>query len=61
MAKVSDLHQKWMKNKEYRKAHEELASELALARALIEACDGGPHAGAACATHGDHAIGHSAA
>ena len=37
MAKVSDLHQKWMKNKEYRKAHEELASEFALARAVIEA------------------------
>ena len=37
MAKVSDLHQKWMKSKEYRKAHEELASEFALARAVIEA------------------------
>ena len=37
MTKVSDLHQKWMKNKEYQKAHEELAPEFALARALIEA------------------------
>jgi transcriptional regulator with XRE-family HTH domain len=37
MAKVSELHQKWMKNKEYRKAHEELAPEFALARAVISA------------------------
>jgi len=37
MTKVSDLHQKWMKNKEYRKAHEGLAPELALARAVIAA------------------------
>lgn len=37
MAKVSDLHQKWLKNKEYRKAHEDLVPEFALARAVIEA------------------------
>ena len=37
MTKVSDLHKRWMKNKEYRKAHEELEPEFALARALIEA------------------------
>ena len=37
MSKVSDLHQKWMKNKEYRKAHEDLAPEFALARAVIGA------------------------
>ena len=37
MTKVSDLHRKWMKSKEYRKAHEELAPEFALARAVIEA------------------------
>ena len=37
MSKVKDLHQKWMKNKEYRKAHEALAPEFALARAVIEA------------------------
>ncbi len=37
MTKVSDLHQKWMKNKEYRKAVEELAPEFALARAVINA------------------------
>ena len=37
MAKVSDLHQKWMKDMEYCKAHEELATEFALARAVIEA------------------------
>jgi transcriptional regulator with XRE-family HTH domain len=37
MTKVKDLHQKWMKNKEYRKAHAELAPEFALARAVIDA------------------------
>jgi len=37
MSKVKDLHRKWMKNKEYRKTHEELAPEFALARAVIEA------------------------
>ena len=37
MTKVNELHQKWMKNKEYRKAHEELAPEFALARAVINA------------------------
>lgn len=37
MTKASDLHQKWMKNKEYRKAHENLAPEFALARAVINA------------------------
>ena len=37
MTKVSDLHQKWMKNKDYRKAHEDLAPEFALARAVINA------------------------
>jgi ribosome-binding protein aMBF1 (putative translation factor) len=37
MAKVSDLHRKWMKSKGYRKAYEELAPEFALARAVIAA------------------------
>lgn len=37
MTKVKDLHEKWMKNKEYRKTHEELAPEFALARAVIQA------------------------
>lgn len=37
MTRVSDLHKKWMKNKNYRKAHEELAPEFALARAVIHA------------------------
>jgi ribosome-binding protein aMBF1 (putative translation factor) len=37
MTKVSDLHQKWMKNKQYRKAHDDLAAEFALARAVIAA------------------------
>ena len=37
MAKVNDLHLKWMKNGEYRKAHAELAPEFALARAVIDA------------------------
>lgn len=37
MTKVNDLHRKWMKDPKYRKAHEALAAEFALARALIEA------------------------
>jgi ribosome-binding protein aMBF1 (putative translation factor) len=37
VTKVSDLHQKWMKNKKYRQAHLELAPEFALARAVINA------------------------
>jgi ribosome-binding protein aMBF1 (putative translation factor) len=37
MTKVNELHRKWMKKKEYREAHEALAPEFALARAVIHA------------------------
>jgi transcriptional regulator with XRE-family HTH domain len=37
MTKVRDLHTKWMKDSEYRKAHEALAPEFELARTLIQA------------------------
>ena len=37
MSKVRDLHKKWMKDPDYRKAHEALEPEFGLARALIEA------------------------
>jgi len=37
MSKVKDLHEKWMRNKDYRKAHAELTAEFALARAVIDA------------------------
>lgn len=37
MSKVDDLHQKWMKSKEYRKAFEELAPEFEIAHAVLEA------------------------
>ena len=37
MTKVSDLHRKWMKNEEYRNAHEALAPDSALARSVIDA------------------------
>jgi hypothetical protein len=37
MTKVKDLHQKWMKSGEYRKAYEALAPEFELARAVIDA------------------------
>jgi len=37
MSTVKQLHQKWMKDPEYRKAHPALAPEFALARAVIEA------------------------
>jgi len=37
VSKIDDLHKKWMKSKEYRQAHAELAPEFALARAVIGA------------------------
>jgi ribosome-binding protein aMBF1 (putative translation factor) len=37
MTKVDDLHKKWMKSKDYRKAYDALAPEFALARAVIDA------------------------
>jgi ribosome-binding protein aMBF1 (putative translation factor) len=37
MTKVNDLHQKWMKNDEYREAYQELAPEFALARSVVNA------------------------
>ncbi len=37
MSKVSDLHRRWMKNPEYRKAHQALAPEFELARAVMAA------------------------
>jgi ribosome-binding protein aMBF1 (putative translation factor) len=37
MTKVRDLHQKWMKSVEYRKAYEALMPEFELARAVIDA------------------------
>ena len=37
MTKLNELHENWMKDGEYRKAHGKLASEFALARAIIEA------------------------
>lgn len=37
MTRVSELHTRWMKSPAYRRAHEELAAEFDLARALIRA------------------------
>ena len=37
MSKVSDLHSKWSKDAEYRKAYDDLELEFAIARTLIEA------------------------
>ncbi len=37
MTQIKDLHQKWMKNRDYRNAHHELAAEFELARAVIAA------------------------
>jgi ribosome-binding protein aMBF1 (putative translation factor) len=37
MSKLEDLHRKWMKDPRYKKAHEELATEFELARAVIQA------------------------
>jgi predicted transcriptional regulator len=37
MARVADLHRKWMKQSKYRKAHEALEEEFVLASAVIDA------------------------
>jgi ribosome-binding protein aMBF1 (putative translation factor) len=37
MSKVRNLHRKWMKSGEYRRAYETLAPEFELARAVIQA------------------------
>ena len=37
MARVADLHRKWMKQSKYRKAYEALEEEFVLASAVIEA------------------------
>jgi transcriptional regulator with XRE-family HTH domain len=37
MARISELHQTWMKEPKYRKAHAELEDEFALAKAVIAA------------------------
>lgn len=37
MARISELHQKWMKEPKYRKAHADLEDEFALAKAVIAA------------------------
>ena len=37
MARISDMHKKWMKEPKYRKAYEALEEEFVLASALIDA------------------------
>ena len=37
MARIADLHKKWMKEPKYRKAYEVLEKEFALASAVIDA------------------------
>ena len=37
MARVSDMHKRWMKDPKYRKAYGALQEEFALAEAVIEA------------------------
>ena len=37
MARITDLHKKWMKEQKYRKAYQDLEEEFALARAVIHA------------------------
>lgn len=37
MSQIRRLHEKWLKNKEYRRAYAELVPEFELARAVIEA------------------------
>ena len=40
MTKIRDLHRKWMGDAEYRREHEALEEEFALASAMIEARKG---------------------
>lgn len=37
MARISEMHKKWMKEPKYRKAYEALEEEFVLASAVIEA------------------------
>jgi ribosome-binding protein aMBF1 (putative translation factor) len=37
MTQVTDLHRKWTKNRAYKRAHQALAPEFALARSVMEA------------------------
>jgi transcriptional regulator with XRE-family HTH domain len=37
MVRIADMHKKWMKEPEYRKAYEALEGEFDLAKAVIEA------------------------
>lgn len=37
MAQISDMHKRWMKEAEYRKAYNALEEEFALAKAVIDA------------------------
>jgi hypothetical protein len=37
MARILDMHEKWMKEPEYRKAYEALEEEFALAAAVVNA------------------------
>jgi ribosome-binding protein aMBF1 (putative translation factor) len=37
MTQVKDLHRKWMKNRKYREAYDELEAEFDLARSVIAA------------------------
>jgi transcriptional regulator with XRE-family HTH domain len=37
VTRVSELHKRWLKNEKYRRAHEALEAEFALAAAVIEA------------------------
>jgi transcriptional regulator with XRE-family HTH domain len=37
MARISDMHKGWMKEREYRRAYDALEKEFALAKAVIDA------------------------
>ncbi|MGH9433189.1 MAG: helix-turn-helix domain-containing protein [Terriglobia bacterium] len=37
MARISEMHEKWMKEAEYRKAYDALEEEFGLAKAVIDA------------------------
>lgn len=58
MTKVRDLHLQWMKDKEYRKALEELKPEFALAREVIQSrVSAGPSQDQLAQRNAHHSVG----
>ena len=55
MARITELHKKWMKEPKYRKAYEALEEEFVLESAVIDVRNRGTDAGRVGAEDGHHA------